>query len=77
MVAQIEDEDYQTRVRALMFSVVRKLNLQKDNLHPITMELKEKLVSIQGIERFKLIPFGKGEYHVLLSNMKDQSAVLA
>lgn len=76
IVVKIKEEDYQQGVKELIFCVVGKLSLQKGDLVLITLELKRKLVEIWNIDNFKLIPLGRGEYHVLLRTINYQSKVL-
>lgn len=61
MVVEIEDEKYQQDVKALIFSVVGKLSLQKGDPPPTTMELREKHRSIWKVVQFELIPLGIGD----------------
>lgn len=49
----------------------------KGRSRPTTLDLKKKVIAIWKIERFKIITLGRGEYHVLLQSMEDQSLVLA
>lgn len=62
---------YNKGIEELCFSVVRRLTIQNGELLPPTLTLKEKLQSIQGIERFKIIPLGRGVYHILLHSMAN------
>lgn len=46
MLVEIENEEFQVGVKALRFSLVEKLSLQKGNRPPTTMDLMGKLAAV-------------------------------
>lgn len=77
IVVEIDEEEYRRGVEDLKFSVIGKLSMSRGVDAPTTMEIKEKLMSFWKIAEIKVIPLGRGVFHILLSNMKDQCIALA
>lgn len=53
------------------------LSLQCGEAIPTTMEVKTKLSDAWNISNFKVIPSGKGLFHILLHNVSDQCTTFA
>lgn len=76
IVVQIDEEEHKEASEELQFSVVGKLILCKGELPHTTLDLKQKIVDFWGFTNFKIIPLGRGFYHVFLHSMAHQSKAL-
>lgn len=72
IVVQVDEEEYKRRVEDLKFNVTGKSILKKWDLVPTTMEIRRKLLEYWDINDLKLIPLGKGIFHIVLDSLKDQ-----
>lgn len=77
IVVEIDEEEYRSGVEDLKYSVIGKLSISRGDEAPTTMEIKEILMSFWNIVELKVIPLGRGVFHILLTNMKDQCIALA
>lgn len=71
VVVEVYDYDYRRGVVQLKYSVIRRIFLQHRDSMPTTMEVKTKLIESLKISNVKVIPLGKGLYHILLHCLSD------
>lgn len=76
IVVEVDEEEYQKEVEEFKYSIVGKISLRKKDVPPTTLDLKNKMVELWKIEKFKLISMGKEIYHVLSHDMNYQCSVL-
>lgn len=77
MVVEINEDDYKRGLENLKFNILGRLSLLQGDSVPTTMEVKSKLVEGLQIDNMKVIAMGRGVFHVILSNIEDQSHALA
>lgn len=77
MAVVLDKNEYLKGVEENMFSVLGKLSVQRGADSIMILALKEKLFVVWGLSCFKVIPIGKGFYHVSLHSMSDQSKVMS
>lgn len=77
MVVEVDEEDYKRGVEHPKFSVIGRMTMQRGIPIPTTMEVKNKLSGALKILNFKVIPLGKGLYHILFHSLSDQCTTLA
>lgn len=58
ITVKLDEEDYRRGVDELQFCIIRMLFLPKESIIPTTMELKNKLLEIWGIQSVKVVPMG-------------------
>lgn len=72
IIVDFNDEEYYRGVEDLKNCVIGKLTLQRRDEVPTIMEIKKKLPEFWKINDLKFIPLGRGTFHILLSNLRDQ-----
>lgn len=77
ILVDVDEDDSKKIVDELRFSAIGHIFLHKCEISPTTLELKEKVQSIWGIENLKVISLGRGVYHVLLHCITYQSLAMA
>lgn len=69
IVVVVDDDGYCRGIDELKFSIIGRLSLHRSKSIPNMMELRTKLGIIWGIQDFKVIPLGKGMFHILMYNL--------
>lgn len=77
IIIEIDEEEYHRGVEELKYNTTGKLALSRAAKAPTTMEMKIKLMEYWKINDLKVIPLGRGPFHILLSNLKDQCIALS
>lgn len=77
LIVELDVEDYKHGVEEPRYSVVGRNHLQKGKPAPMTIEMEVKLALIWGLDMFKLIPIGRGFFHIVLKTMEEQRQVLS
>lgn len=78
MCGLIDEEEYHIGVEELKYSAIGKLTLSHWEEVPTTMEIRRMLTEFWKIYDLKIIALGRGTFHIILSNLKNQcSALLA
>lgn len=77
VIVEVDDEDYEKEVRQCQFDVIGRIIMQKGDRPYSTLEIFDKLVILWGIQNFRIVPIGKGYFHVFLNSMDNQSLVLS
>lgn len=72
---EVTEKEYAKGVEENKYSVIGQLLLQKGDVLWMTLGLKQKLSGVWGISNFRVLPIGKGVFHVFLFSMEDQSTV--
>lgn len=60
----LDEDEYSKGVRANQFSVIGRVLMQRGNSLPNTMELRRKLETVWGLSQFRILPIGRGFFHI-------------
>lgn len=77
VTVELNEEECERGVIDNQFSVIGRLNLMKKDQIPTTKELRTKLAEEWNLESFKMIPIGRGFFHIFVQGMEEQSIILS
>lgn len=75
-MVELDIEEYEKWIQDLSFSVVSHITLPRGAIWPTNQSIKQKLLEAWNISHCKVIPYGKGLYHIVLFSMEDQAAAM-
>lgn len=76
VTVEIDEVEYQKGVVENQFSVIGRVFVRRVLL-PTIKELKKKLELAWKAPKFRIIPLGKGFYHIFIESMEDQSQIMS
>lgn len=77
IIVELDVDDYEKGIEELQFSIIGRLSIQRSEAVPTTLALRRKLDKVLKIQDYKIIPYGRGIYHILLHLMEDQAMVMS